>query len=135
MPRPGNPRFLAQGGDWGSVIGAELARRHPDRCFGLHLNLAAIPPPPEADPVRTAVLPQEAEWLQANSRFWRNGMGYYALHTTRPQSRAVALADSPRGLLAWSDRDAAGRSHQRRGYPRPGGGLLDNRQHRQLDAP
>ncbi len=118
MATLGYQRFIVQGGDWGSVIGSELARRYPQRCLGLHLNLAAIPPPPEDDPARTAVLPEEAAWLAGNARLWSEGMGYYAIQSTRPQTLAVALADSPLGLLAWlaekylawSDRDACGGS-------------------------
>ena len=118
MEALGYERFLVQGGDWGSVIGSELARRHPQRCYGLHLNLAPFAPPPEGDPARSAVLPAEAPWLGENTRLFRDGMGYYAIQSTRPQTLAVALGDSPLGLLAWlaekylawSDRDASGAS-------------------------
>jgi pimeloyl-ACP methyl ester carboxylesterase len=118
MGELGYERFVVQGGDWGSVIGSELARRHPQRCYGLHLNLAPFSPPPEGDPARAAVLPEEVPWLTQNTRLFRDGMGYYAIQSTRPQTLAVALGDSPLGLLAWlaekylawSDRDAAGAS-------------------------
>ncbi|HEY1492864.1 MAG TPA: epoxide hydrolase, partial [Steroidobacteraceae bacterium] len=118
MSTLGYTRFVVQGGDWGSVIGAQLARGYPERCIGLHLNLAATQPPPEGDAARSAVLPEEAEWLRANAHTFADGLGYYAQHNTRPQTLAVALADSPLGLLAWlgekhlawSDRDDCGRS-------------------------
>jgi microsomal epoxide hydrolase len=118
MSELGYPRFIVQGGDWGSLIGAELARRHAARCLGLHLNLAPFQPPPESDPARAAVEPAEAGWLAQNVQLLRDGMGYYAQHSTRPQTLAVALGDSPLGLLAWlaekylawSDADAAGAS-------------------------
>jgi microsomal epoxide hydrolase len=114
----GYERFLVQGGDWGSMVGAQIARLHTAHCIGLHLNLAATQPPPEGDPARSAVLPEEMAWLQANAHTFADGLGYYAQHNTRPQTLAVALADSPLGLLAWlgekhlawSDRDDAGRS-------------------------
>ncbi len=112
----GYERFLVQGGDWGSIIGAQIARQHAQHCIGLHLNLAATQPPPEGNPARSAVLPEEAEWLAANARTFADSLGYYAQHNTRPQTLAVALADSPLGLLAWlaekhlawSDRDPRG---------------------------
>lgn len=118
MSELGYERFIVQGGDWGSVIGAELARRHPQRCLGLHLNLAPFQPPPEGDPLRQAVEPEEAAWLVQNVRLFKDGLGYYAQQSTRPQTLAVALADSPLGLLAWlaekylawSDADASGTS-------------------------
>jgi pimeloyl-ACP methyl ester carboxylesterase len=114
----GYARYLVQGGDWGSVLAAQLARQYPQHCLGVHLNMAAMLPPAAADPVRAAVRPQEAAWLEEAARFVRDGMGYYAIQSTRPQTLAVALGDSPFGLLAWlaekylawSDRDAQGRS-------------------------
>ena len=114
----GYPRFLVQGGDWGSIVGAQIARMYPQHCIGLHLNLAATQPPPQGDPARSAVLPEEAAWLADNARTFADALGYYAQHNTRPQTLAVALADSPLGLLAWlgekhlawSDRDAHGGS-------------------------
>jgi microsomal epoxide hydrolase len=114
----GYERFLVQGGDWGSMVGAQIARAYPQHCIGLHLNLAATQPPPEGDPARSAILPEEAAWLEANAHTFADALGYYAQHNTRPQTLAVALADSPLGLLAWlgekhlawSDRDANGRS-------------------------
>jgi pimeloyl-ACP methyl ester carboxylesterase len=118
MSELGYPRFIVQGGDWGSVIGSELARRHAARCLGLHLNLAPFQPPPAGDPLRNAVEPVEAAWLRQNVQLLKDGMGYYAQQSTRPQTLAVALADSPLGLLAWlaekylawSDADASGAS-------------------------
>jgi microsomal epoxide hydrolase len=118
MSALGYERFLVQGGDWGSIVGAQIARLYPQRCSGLHLNLAATQPPPEGDPARNAVLPEETTWLKDNAHTFADALGYYAQHNTRPQTLAVALADSPLGLLAWlgekhlawSDRDASGRS-------------------------
>jgi pimeloyl-ACP methyl ester carboxylesterase len=97
----GYERFMVQGGDWGSIVGAQIARQHAHHCLGLHLNLAAFQPPPEGDPARSAVLPEETAWLAANARTFADSLGYYAQHNTRPQTLAVALADSPLGLLAW----------------------------------
>jgi pimeloyl-ACP methyl ester carboxylesterase len=118
MSSLGYERFVVQGGDWGSIVGAQIARLYPGHCIGLHLNLAATQPPPQGDPARSAVLPEEAAWLKDNAHTFADCLGYYAQHNTRPQTLAVALADSPLGLLAWlaekhlawSDRNAAGRS-------------------------
>src|SRR5262249_30173150 len=32
------PRFVAQGGDWGSAITARLGHAYPDQLLGIHLN-------------------------------------------------------------------------------------------------
>jgi len=44
---------------------------------------------------------REVQALAASKRFFETGMGYYAEQSTRPQTLAYSLADSPVGLLAW----------------------------------
>lgn len=118
MQSLGYSHYLVQGGDWGSLIASEIARRHPHQCIGLHLNFVAIQPPPADDPALAAIEPEESKWLDRNRQNMASGMGYYAIQSTRPQTLAVALADSPLGLLAWlgekylawSDADECGRS-------------------------
>ena len=95
----GYDRFLTQGGDWGAIITTQMAHRHPRRLIGLHLNL----PGARAALDDTAPpLSQEEKAFLAASRAWqqREG-GYSALQSTKPQSLAVGLNDSPAGLAAW----------------------------------
>ncbi|MBS0378956.1 MAG: alpha/beta fold hydrolase [Proteobacteria bacterium] len=118
MTALGYPRFLVQGGDWGSMIAVQIARRHPGRCLGVHLNFTPFPPPPPDDPARGEVTAEEARALAEGGRAWADGMGYYLQQGTRPQTLAAALGDSARGLtawlaekhLAWSDRTESGAS-------------------------
>ncbi|MGW1953061.1 epoxide hydrolase family protein [Streptomyces sp. NPDC001920] len=107
MRRLGYARFGAQGGDWGAAISRELGRAHPDRVIGVHLNLlpgaqAATEPTPEE---LAALGPEERERALASWRRWaawsRDGIGYYHVQATRPQTLAYALTDSPVGQLAW----------------------------------
>merc|ERR1719507_2080733 len=42
MGRLGHKRFIAQGGDWGSLITTSLATLFPESVLGLHLNLPAV---------------------------------------------------------------------------------------------
>ncbi|MYS90813.1 MULTISPECIES: epoxide hydrolase family protein [Streptomyces] len=107
MRRLGYERFGAQGGDWGAAITRELGRAHPDRVLGVHLNLlpgsqqATEPTPEELD----ALGPEERERALTSWRRWRDhtseGTGYAVLQSTRPQTLAYALTDSPVGQLAW----------------------------------
>ncbi|MFF4804986.1 epoxide hydrolase family protein [Streptomyces sp. NPDC001351] len=107
MRRLGYEQFGAQGGDWGSVISRELGRAHPDRVIGVHLNLlpgaqqATEPTQEELDELGT----EEQERALLSWRRWsewsREGTGYAVLHSTRPQTVAYALSDSPVGQLAW----------------------------------
>ncbi|MET7295792.1 epoxide hydrolase family protein [Streptomyces griseoloalbus] len=107
MRRLGYERFGAQGGDWGAAISRELGRAHPERVIGVHLNLlpgaqaATEPTAAELD----ALGPEERERTLTSWRRWsewsREGTGYAVLHSTRPQTLAYALHDSPVGQLAW----------------------------------
>ena len=44
---------------------------------------------------------QEQRGFERSKWFQENGMGYFHLQTTKPQTIGFALADSPVGLLAW----------------------------------
>jgi pimeloyl-ACP methyl ester carboxylesterase len=107
MGRLGYERFGAQGGDWGGAISRELGRAFPARLIGVHLNLlpgssAVVEPTPEE---LAALSPQEHErtltsWRRGQE--WRRKEGGHAeLQSTRPQTLAYALTDSPVGQLAW----------------------------------
>src|SRR5262249_31421562 len=45
MARLGYRRYGAQGGDWGSIISTEVARRDAPHVAGLHLNMCRANPP------------------------------------------------------------------------------------------
>jgi pimeloyl-ACP methyl ester carboxylesterase len=92
----GGARYLVQGGDWGSGIGAWLAHGHPNSCMGLHLNMVGI----EAeDAVPTT--PAEITWAQRRAELAVEESGYSHEQGTRPQTLGVGMADSPVGVAAW----------------------------------
>ncbi|MFI1728351.1 epoxide hydrolase family protein [Streptomyces acidicola] len=107
MERLGYRRYGAQGGDWGAAISRELGRIRPDHVIGVHLNLlpdsAATAPPGEEE--LASLSPQERERTLASwerTQEWvRERQGYGVLQSTRPQTLAYALTDSPVGQLAW----------------------------------
>ncbi|NEA98322.1 epoxide hydrolase family protein [Streptomyces sp. SID13726] len=107
MTRLGYERFGAQGGDWGSVISRELGRAHPERVVGVHLNLLpgaqATHEPTEEELAGLGASKRERtlESWRRWSAWSREGTGYAVLHSTRPQTLAYALTDSPVGQLAW----------------------------------
>ncbi|NSL43744.1 epoxide hydrolase family protein [Streptomyces sp. 8P21H-1] len=107
MDRLGHRRFGVQGGDWGAAISRELGRTHPDRVIGVHLNLlpgahATTEPTPQE---LAGLSPRERERTLASWRrhqeWTRERQGYADLQSTRPQTLAYALTDSPVGQLAW----------------------------------
>ncbi|TDD87222.1 epoxide hydrolase family protein [Actinomadura rubrisoli] len=100
MHRLGYERFGAQGGDFGSVISPELGRAAPDRVVGVHVNALVTPPsgdPDELDGLSGA----DRERLTGLTRWHEQLSGYAVVQSTRPQTLAYALADSPAGQLAW----------------------------------
>ena len=94
----GYERYGVQGGDWGAIVGARLARAHPEAVLGLHLNFPAGLVPLEDGVTPTA---EEAAYQQRLARWREDESGYSHLQGTKPQTLAYALTDSPVGLLAW----------------------------------
>jgi epoxide hydrolase len=97
MSRLGYARYGAQGGDWGSSISRELGRVAPDRVVGVHLNM--LVPYVREEPSDLSSL--ERARLSALREFQARGSGYFALQSTKPQTLAYGLTDSPAGQLAW----------------------------------
>jgi pimeloyl-ACP methyl ester carboxylesterase len=100
MRRLGYERYGAQGGDWGAIISRRLGIQDPDHVVGVHLNFlpTAIP----SDPAELAALTEEEQArLAVVQHFVTDQAGYYAIQSTRPQTLAYGLTDSPVGQLAW----------------------------------
>jgi pimeloyl-ACP methyl ester carboxylesterase len=111
-------RFGAQGGDWGASVATRLALAAPERVVGIHLNYlpGSYQPPP--GPGTAPLSDAESHFLSACDRWAETDGAYAHVQRTRPDTLAVALADSPAGLAAWiaeklwswSGRDAGGNS-------------------------
>jgi microsomal epoxide hydrolase len=101
MARLGYTSYLAQGGDWGSLVAHHTAALDSARCRGLHLNLLLPVPPKELPNPMTLVTEQEKSWLAAVARHTEEGTGYFQLQRTRCQTLSYALTDSAVGWCAW----------------------------------
>jgi pimeloyl-ACP methyl ester carboxylesterase len=97
MESLGYGRYGAHGGDWGARISPALARLVPDRLIGLHMNgFTAFPRGDEE-------LPEDDKRRLAGIKRWQQERsGYAQIQSTRPQTLAYGLADSPTGQLAWN---------------------------------
>jgi pimeloyl-ACP methyl ester carboxylesterase len=95
----GHRRYVVSGGDIGSGLGEALARRYPEAVAALHLtdvqltHLATLDPATLSDGERRFA-DEVADWRA------REG-GYMAEQSTKPDTLAAALGDSPAGLAAW----------------------------------
>lgn len=91
-------RWLAQGGDWGAAVTTALAHMRPAGLAAVHLNMVLFRP---SDEEVAQATPEERRMLEDAARYEREYSAYMKLQTSRPQSVAFALADSPVGLAAW----------------------------------
>jgi microsomal epoxide hydrolase len=90
--------YLAQGGDWGSIITTELGRLDADHLIGIHITM------PIAGPTQQARdNPQPEDLLAFQKLEFRKTVdgGYAEIQGTMPQTIGYALDDSPAGLAAW----------------------------------
>jgi pimeloyl-ACP methyl ester carboxylesterase len=104
MTRLGYERYATQGGDFGAFIAPHLGRIDADRVIGVHVNAASVGFMPwgEIEPeVMEQLTEVEKERVAKIARFTTDQWGYSALQSTRPQTLAFALSDSPVGQLAW----------------------------------
>ena len=92
-------RYGAQGGNWGSIVTANVADLAPDRVVGLHLNFVVARAPEGFD--RSTLTPEEQAGLAGIYEWRKTGIGYQELQGTKPQSLGVGLDDSPAMLAAW----------------------------------
>jgi pimeloyl-ACP methyl ester carboxylesterase len=99
MARLGYTRYGVQGGDWGAIIGTQVAARHPAQVAGLHLNMCSAPAP-AADP-NAGLTDAELARLKVRQVFQAEETGYQQIQGTKPQTIGIALTDSPVGLAAW----------------------------------
>ncbi|MDB5988545.1 MAG: microsomal epoxide hydrolase [Nevskia sp.] len=102
MERLGYPRFAAEGGDWGAILTAQLGHKYAERLIGIYIHLLVpldifVGPLPD----ESLYAPAEKDWIKKNRHFFAAESGYSALQTTKPQTLAYALNDSPVGLCAW----------------------------------
>jgi len=88
--------WIAQGGDWGAEISAEIGRLKATGCVGIHLN--NFPSVPMTGKPKNK---KEAALLKRRSIYEHDLSGYNQQQRTRPQTLGYALADSPIGQAAW----------------------------------
>jgi len=96
----GYDTYIAQGGDWGSVVSGFLACNHGlnvgGGCKAVHLNMWGARPSGVAPET-----PEEQTWGQAAAFNFEMEGAYLRLQMTKPQSLSYAMMDSPVGVAAW----------------------------------
>jgi pimeloyl-ACP methyl ester carboxylesterase len=98
MPRLGYARYVAQGGDWGSMVTTAIGAQDRAQCLGIHLTMPIVLPDPTT---MSELTPAEKAMLAGLKRYRAEGSGYARQQGTRPQTLGYGLADSPAGQAAW----------------------------------
>jgi pimeloyl-ACP methyl ester carboxylesterase len=98
MARLGYDRYMAQGGDWGAMVTSCIGAQDPEHCLGIHLNMAIAPPTPESMNDLTEF---EQGALAGMQHYQDKDSGYSKQQSTRPQTLAYGLVDSPAGQAGW----------------------------------
>jgi pimeloyl-ACP methyl ester carboxylesterase len=95
----GYERYGAQGGDWGAAVSTFMALDEPEPMIGLHLS--NLDNDPYTGPGSRPLSDAERAYA-ADERRWRDEeYAYGAIQSTRPQTLAYGLNDSPAALAAW----------------------------------
>jgi pimeloyl-ACP methyl ester carboxylesterase len=103
MRRLGYDRYGTQGGDIGAGVAGRLAAIDPDHVIGVHINgdQGGAAMVGEFLPLPAGLTEAEEARLAEIKQAWSEQRGYFVLQSTRPQTLAYSLADSPVGQLAW----------------------------------
>ena len=104
----GYGKFIAAGGDGGSIISMSLAQRHPDVLLGYHVTDVGYP---DHTTDFTVLTPPEQAYAGAIQQWFFAHGAFNLVHATKPQSIAFAMNDSPVGLAAWIMSFMAGMGH------------------------
>lgn len=98
MTALGYERFAVVGTDLGNGVASRMALAYPERVSAIHVSYVAH------RPIESPTAAERAAELDYETRAtaWRQDEGgYQAIQSSRPQTLAFALADSPAGLASW----------------------------------
>lgn len=95
----GYPHFAVHGGDVGSGLTEQIALHHADVVVGIHLT--DIPYWHVFTMAQEDLSAAEQQYLAAGQAWGQREGAYAMLQSTKPQTLAYGLNDSPVGLAAW----------------------------------
>jgi epoxide hydrolase len=101
MGRLGYDHYVPQGGDFGSVVALILGQIDRPHVLGVHVNMLVAGPSSEDPAELDGLSESDLARLACVPQFRQDGSGYMKIQSTRPQTLAYGLTDSPVGQLAW----------------------------------
>jgi pimeloyl-ACP methyl ester carboxylesterase len=99
MRELGYERYGAHGSDWGGAVSTYMALDDPGPMIGLHL--ANLDNAPYTGPGSRPLTDAERAYVADFERWLEEERAYGAIQSTRPQTLAYGLNDSPAALAAW----------------------------------
>lgn len=97
----GYNKFAAAGGDVGSGVTRYLALKHPELLIGIHLTDIGIIRDLMTSQDNTKLSENELHYKKSAMEWTSNEGGYMSIQSSKPQTLAYGLSDSPVGLAAW----------------------------------
>ncbi|WP_025719295.1 epoxide hydrolase family protein [Paenibacillus sp. 1-18] len=97
----GYGKFAAAGGDIGSGVTRYLASNHPELLFGIHLTDIGIIRDLLTSHEQVKLSEEELQYKKRALEWISLEGGYMSIQSTRPQTLAYGLSDSPVGLAGW----------------------------------
>ena len=94
----GYDRFIAAGGDVGSMIAIAMSQRHAPALHGIHVTDVGYP---DGSTDFASLTPEEQAFAGHIQTWWMREGAFNMVQSTKPQSLAFGLNDSPVGLAAW----------------------------------
>ncbi len=103
MRRLGYARYGAHGGDIGAGVSGMLGATRPDHVVGTHTTADArgVALAGQYFPLPDDLAEADRVGVEEQQRLWADAKGYLDIQSTRPQTLAYGLTDSPAGQLAW----------------------------------
>jgi pimeloyl-ACP methyl ester carboxylesterase len=93
----GYPRYAVRASDLGAGVAQQLCLLYPDSLIGAHLSGTN----PYIGEVPGDLTEAEKTFVENAAKWQREEMAYAMEHSTKPQTLAYGLNDSPAGMAAW----------------------------------
>ena len=97
----GYGRFAAAGGDIGSGVTRYLALNHPELLVGIHLTDIGIIKNLMTSNDQVKLSEEELQYKRIAQEWISSEGAYMSIQSTKPQTLAYGLSDSPVGLAGW----------------------------------
>ncbi|MBE9062279.1 epoxide hydrolase family protein [cf. Phormidesmis sp. LEGE 11477] len=97
IDRLGYEKFILRASDMGAGVAKEMALSNPEAVIGLHLSGTN----PYIGNVPSDLSSAEQQFVEKVQKFQMQEFAYAMMQSTKPQTLAFGLNDSPVGLAAW----------------------------------